>query len=456
LALAGIGLAGLLATRGKKGPSVAEYFLAGQGVGWLALGISLSVTTLWALWSLSVGMPASFGLLGWAIPGVIVIVGLLFLGIVFAPRYLSLGVATIPSYLKDRYGRGVGFGAAVISIVLTLLIRIPFTIFVGSRLLSALWAWDPMSSALLMIIVPGLFVVAGGYRAVIATQYAGGIAAGLGLLVLAFKGFSIPTIFVQRLLPGADLSWVFVICGAAVVGFWYTCFDQFVVQRAFAARSCAAIRGGAGLAALLVVLGVVALSIGFTNGVSPASQGLNGDGVTSGFIGAAIIAFAMASLAGHFMSVATLFTTDLYLAGRKKRDEATLVLVGRLTNTVVVFLAILTASSVGLMGSGSLEWMAHAFAITVPPIAAVTMIGLLWPRMHGRGALWALIIGWAAGLFQIGISPGDIGGMMQGIVLTFACSSLVFVAVSLTFASAGLPESTPETMLRRGLQVRKQ
>jgi solute:Na+ symporter, SSS family len=455
LALAGIGVAGLRATWGRKALTISEYFLAGRSVGWLPLGSSLAVTTIWAIWSLSIAMPSSFGSVGWFIPGVVAIVGLLVLGVMFAPKYLAMEATTVPTILRNRYGRGVGFSIAVVSVLLTLGIRIPITIFVGCRLLGALWAWDPMSSALLLIVVPGLLVVAGGYRAVIATQAASGIAVAAGLLLMVVAQVPFPTSLVQGLLPAADTGWGIFLAGAIVVGLWYTCIDQFVVQRALAARSCKDVKGGTGLGALLALLGVAALASLSVDGRSTVTTAMNGNGIVSGIIGAAIIASGMATLSGHFMNVATLFTMDVVLVNRKKSDEGAMVLVGRLANTVVVFLAILTASSVALMGASSLDWMVHALCVVVPPIAAVTAIGLLWPRMHGRGAFWGLVAGWAVGAVAMGLSISGAGGILQGIAGTFACSALVFVGISLMSAPAGSRRPARNGMLEKGLGVGK-
>jgi SSS family solute:Na+ symporter len=454
LVLAGIAFAALQVTRGRKGAGAAEYFLASRSVGWLALAVSLSVTTIWGLWSVFAGMPVSSGLMGWVIPGCAAVVGLVLLGLVFAPLYRTSNAATIPAFLGERYGRSVGVAVAGVSIAVTLLVRIPFTILIGSRLLNALLGWEIMSSALLMIVVPGLFVIAGGYHAVIATHGAGGIAAGAGVLFLAFNGFFPTEAMLHRAVPEAEGSLVPLVTGVAVVGLWFTCIDQYVVQRVIAARSCAAMRGGAALAALLVVLGVVAIATGFDTAPAEGAQ-LIGSSVAAGFVGAAIVAFGMASLSGLFMSAATVFAMDVFLAGRKRSDEAALVLVGRLANTVIVILAIMAASSIALTGAGSIHWMARALAIALPPVVAILLLGLVWSRMHGRGAFWALVIGWGAGVGFSGMSAESMGAMMQGVLLTFALSALVCVGVSLATAPRGELGSVMGTIVHEGLQVRK-
>lgn len=455
LALTGIGLAGLLAPPGTKGSGSVAYFLASRNVGWLALSISLAMTTLWGIVSISAGLHAPFDGSEMIILGVMAAGGLVVFGLLFASRYRESHAATIPAFLSERYGKRVGLAVAVVSIGITLFIQIPFTILVGSRLLNALLGWEYMSSALLMIVVPGLCVIARGYHGVIGMQSAGGLVCGAGFLVLAFNGYSFANPLLGRVLSEAGIPWWMLLPGMALLCLWYTCIDQVAGHRSFVARSSSAVRNGSGVAACLVVLGVAAVAVGFGKAASPAGQGLSSGTVTAGFLGAAIISLGIASLSGSFMSVATLFTVDVYLVNRKKCDEVALVMVGRLTNTAAALLAILAGSSVAFMGAGSIEWMVRAVVVAVPPVVAVTTMGLFWSRMHGRGASWALGVGWLTGLFQVGMSNVGVAGLMYAALLTFLCSSLVLVAVSLASAPLGALGTLPHVPLEEGLGVRR-
>jgi solute:Na+ symporter, SSS family len=450
VALAGMAFAALHAIQGRRGNDGSEYFLARREIGWVPLGVSLFVTTVWGFWSFVLAEPLADGSLGWLLPGAFTVGALMVLGTVFVPRYKASGVATVPSFLSERYGTPVGAAVALASIGLTLFAQIPFTILIGTQLINALTGWDTMSSGLLMVVVPGLFVVAGGYPAMIAAQNAGGIAAGVGVLCLAAIGFPGGAGVLHRALPDTGSSWTLLISGMAILGLWSLCMDQQVVQRVFSARSEGQARAGSLAAAAAVLLGVVALSVGFGRNGS-AEPGLGASGFAGGFVVAAILAFAMSTLSGHFMSVATLVSMDIVRPDRKGSGEAALVLVGRLTNTVVVILAILTASSIGLIGPALLDWMIPAVAAIVPPIAAVLLLGLFWPRMHGRGAWWALISGWAIGLTQAGLMSEPGVQTVESAIATFVVSSVVLVLLSLTVAPLGTLGKMPGTVL----QVRK-
>jgi SSS family solute:Na+ symporter len=449
LALAGIGVSGLVAVMGKKGLGVSDYFLAGRNVGWLPLAISLAVTALWVLFALSIGMPSSIGRIGWAIAGLVLVASLSVLGAVYARRYRQAQITTVVSMFRERYGTRVGHGIALVSILLTLSIRVPLTIFVGSRLLNVMWSWDAMSSALLLIVVPGLVVVAGGYRAVMAIQRASGIVAAAGMIALAIDRSDLPFSVLEGLLPQGEAAWGIILLGTLVSGLWYFCVDQFNVQRVLSARTDRDAKIGVGVAAILVACGAAVFSGIVGASGSPAHPPITGLG--SGLFGVAIIAFAMATLSGHFMSVATIVTMDVILVYRKRSDDAALVLFGRLTSTVVVFIAILTASSIALMGARNLEWMVGVFAVAVPPLAAVGGIGVLWSRMHGRGAFWGLCVGWMAGIIQSIVLAPEVGTMIQEIVVTFLCAALAFIGVSLAAEPSEAHRPAPAPMLEKGL-----
>jgi solute:Na+ symporter, SSS family len=444
-AIAGLAFAALRANQGKRGSDASEYFLARRGVGWLSLGVSLFVTSLWAFWSLTQTKPVAEGIWGWLVPGVVVVIGLVALGLGFVPRYKASEATTISSFISERFGRPVGLAVALVSIGLTLFVQIPFTILVGTQMVSALMAWDPMSSGLLMVVIPGLFVVAGGYPSAIAAQTAGGVVAGVGLLFLAANGFpgdgALP-----KALPEAIASWPSVIACMAIMGSWSMCIEQQVAQRIFAARTPAQGRMGALLAAALVLVGVALLTM--ASGHSSLSPALGGSsGAAGGFVVAAIIALVMASLSAHFMSVSTLITMDIVRPVMQAAGEAKFVLSGRLTNTVVVILAILTASSLPLTGAVVLEWMVPAAVAIVPPVVAVVLLGLFVPRMHGRGAFWALVAGWV-----VGVADAATGALaIEGALMTFTVSAVVFVSVSLAVAPLGTLRKVPGTIL----QVRK-
>jgi len=449
-ALAGMTFAALRAIQGKRGTDPSEYFLARRDIGWLPLGVSLFVTTVWSFWSFALVKPVAPGLQGWLFSGAIAVIALVVLGTGFVSPYKASGAATVPAFLGERFGRHVGLAVALASIGLTLFIQIPFTILVGTQLVNALMGWDLMSTGLLMVVIPGLLVVAGGYPAAIAAQSAGGVTAGIGLLFLAVNGFPGGDSGLHQTLSEPVVSWIPLVGGMAILGLWSHCMDQQVVQRVFAARSRGQGRAGSLVAAAMVMAGVVAVTAGYESVGSPGPR-MSSSGFAGGFIVAGVIAFGMASLSGHIMSVSTLMTMDIVRPMQKASGEAALVLVGRLTNTAGVILAILMASSIALIGPALLDWIMPVAAAIAPPVVAVMLLGLFWPRMHGRGALSALVVGWTAGLLQANVAPAPGTQTVQTIIVTFLVSAVVFVVVSLAVAPLGDLRKVPGTIL----QVRK-
>lgn len=449
LVLSGIGFTAVQATLRRKGTGAVEYFLAGRNVSWWALAVSLAVTTIWLTWSIFTGIPVGPGLMAWVAPGGMAVAGLVMLGVVISMRYRDSVASTIPAFLGERYGRAVGVAVAIISIGITLLVSVPYTIFIGSRLLNALLGWELMSSALLVVVVTGLLVIPGGYTAVMAMHAAGGVAVGLGVLLLATGGFYPAGEIIQRIGPDPEASWMEVVAGLAIIGFWFTCIDQSVVQRVKAARSSAATRGGAALAALLVALGVSGIAVGFD--VVPAEESrIIEAGVAAGFVGAAVVAFEIATLSTLFMSASTVFSMDLLRFRRAKEHDVVLVLVGRLANTGIVILTILAASSLALTEGRSIEWMVRAAAYALSPVVAILLLGLLWPRVHGGGAVWALVLGWSAGIAVGLVSAGGVGSVLEGVVATFALSVLVCTGVSLFTSPRQSPGRVAGTVVDAG------
>ncbi len=455
LALAAIGLTGLLAIRRGRARTAVDYFLAGRSTGWLSLGASLFVTTMFALWCVGLALPALPGSAAWVGIGLAAAAGLILLGFAFAPACRIAGSITAPGFLNDRLGGRTGPLIAVATILFALVVRIPLVIFLGSHLLSSLAGWDPLAGALLMIVMPGLLAVAGGYPAIAATQTASAIVGGVGLLVLGLWKSPASPLALQPLTGGDGAAMPLEILGLLILGFWYFSADQFVVQRPLAARSPADLRRGSAAAAAFLVLGVLLLAFGA--GSPTQAAGARETGLASGLIGAAILSFVMATLSGHFLSVSTLFTMDVFRTFSRSHDDTTLVLVGRLVTTIEVIFAILAASTVALVDISSLSWIIQAFVAMAPPMAAVSLVSRFWRRMHGRGALWALAAGWVLGALHMGSLLADgqgIVNMMAFAVLSFLMTTVVFVGVSLTAAPIRLSDARAP-LLQKGWEVRK-
>jgi SSS family solute:Na+ symporter len=445
--VAGLGAviaAGVFGFRRMRGGTAVEYFLAGRSARWYMIACSLFITSIWGVWFSGLALSAEWKASGRVLASVVIVGGLAALGWVFAPRARAAGDITVTGPFADRFGARVGLLVSIASVLFTLAVRIPLAIIVGSRSMHLLLGWDPLSTALLMIVIPGLFAVAGGLAAALATQVVYAAVAAGSLALLGIMGAATDGSVFPAVIEGGNAHWVVFAGCALVIGFWYSCVDQFVVQRAYAARSEDEAKRGVLTAALLVLLGAAALSTGASRPFPSVAAGMPDQGLAAGLLGAAMLSMLMATLSSHFMSVSTLVTLDVFRAFRSSQDETALVLVGRLVNTIVVIVAILAASSAALVDGPAFGVLVQSFGVVAPPLVAVRVAGAAWERMHGRGALWALCGGWAVGALFLFLRAGNAGSMPVMVETTLAsllASLAILMGVSLSSspARAGAP-----------------
>src|SRR5687768_6751379 len=333
------------AARREKNVS-SDYFLAGRSVGWLAVGASLFASNIGSEHLVGLagtgaasGLPVGhFELLASLI--------LLLLGWLFVPFYLRSGVYTMPEFLERRYNSAARWYFTWVSIIAYVLTKISVTLFAGGIVMRAVTGLDLWTSAGLLIVVTGLYTIAGGLRAVIYTEVAQTIVLIFGSAALMFIGLNevggwsglqarLPADYFSMWKPSnhPDFPWTGVIFGAPILGVWYWCTDQHIVQRVLAAKNVSEARRGTIAAGylkilpifLFVVPGMVAAAL-FSD-VAGAADSAYPSLVTrllpAGFKGlvlAGMLAALMSSLASAFNSCSTLLTWDVY---RKLKPQAT-------------------------------------------------------------------------------------------------------------------------------------
>ncbi len=441
LTLAGVGIAGFRALRSSRVNGSVDYFLGGRMSGWWVLSGSFFVTALWAVWCTGVEMGFRSGVWLWTGLGAAMAACFLFVGLVLAPAYRQGGAFTLPSLIGEQSGSpALGATLSVASTVLTVLVRIPLTILLAGRMMQLIFGWDPVTAGLLIIVVPGVFAVAGGYAAVFAVQSGAAVAAVAGLIFFGSSGaldMMLPASAVPGL-AGADPLLSFVVF--VLVGLWSAGVEQSGFQRVNASASSSAPRR-----ALIAVAGAMIVA-GLAVGVGAASRGttqVTGGGWTglaTTIVGTSLLMAAIASLASHFMSASTLITMDLFTRIRRAANESVIVLVGRLMSTVVVVFSILASSLLAFIGDTAVLWLVGAFAVIGPPLAVITVIGVLRPGRHAVPMLWGLGAGWAAGASVV-LQQGEGIAMLSGMLWTaFAGGGLALVvtAVLMLVLNAGV------------------
>ncbi len=289
--------------------------------------------------------------------------------------------------------------------------------YAGALLLETLIGWDFYTSAVVMVLATGVYTVAGGLAAVIYTELVQAVILLSGAIVLTVLGLyeiggwqalqaKVPADFFSMIRPMShpDFPWTGIFFGAPILGIWYWCTDQAMVQRVLGARSEAHARGGTMLAALLkitpvfvlVLPGIIARALYSDVTGDNAYPIMVGRLLPSGLTGlmvAALMAALMSSLSAVFNSSSTLITFDVYRKLRPRASEAQLVRVGQLATVVMVVLGVLWVPFIRTLSSQVFVYLQSVSAYISPPITVVFLFGVFWPRANKQGAIAALACG---------------------------------------------------------------
>lgn len=454
----------------RKNKDSTEYFLAGRNVGWVAIGASLFASNISSEHFIGLaGSGASGGLAVGNFEWLASLIVLL-LGWVFVPFYLKSGIFTMPEFLERRFNHSSRMYLTSVSIIAYILTKISVTLFAGGLLLHTILGWDMITSAVILVIVTGLYTIAGGLTAVIYTEVMQTVVLIGGALTLTVLGMhevggfagleaKLPGSFFQMFKPMSDpdFPWTGIIFGAPILGIWYWCTDQFIVQRVLSARNINHARSGAIFAGFLKILPVFLLVLPGLIAIALFPE-ISGDEAyptlvkshllpvgVRGLVIAGLLAAVMSSLASCFNSSSTLFTMDFYKNFRPRATEKELVMVGRLATTVLVILGILWVPMIRSLSSQLFVYLQSVQGYISPPIAAAFLVGVFWKRANGKGAIYALIIGAVLGtlrlLFEILVKTTSFSlGVFQWYatmnflhfaVMLFVISILIMVVISL-------------------------
>ena len=465
----------------RKERTSAEYFLGGRHVGWFAIGASLFVSNISTEHFIGLaGSGASSGLAVGHFEWLASLI-LLVLGWVFVPFYIRSNVFTMPEFLERRFNRACAVYLAGVSIIAYIITKIAVHLWAAAIVLERVIAWlSPMQAALILVVMTGVYTVAGGLSAVIYTEVvqtvvllSGAIAlTGIGLhRVHGFAGLraGVPADYFHMIKAASDPSfpWTGIFFGAPILGIWYWCTDQVIVQRVLSAKDEGNAKAGTIFAGFLKILPVFLLVLpGLIAFVlyrdlfhlDAAGRVTNGDIafptliinlLPTGLVGlmiAALLAALMGGMASVFNSASTLVTLDFYKKLRPQSSERQLVNFGRVATGVMVVLGMLWVPLIPYMSSQLFIYLQSVQAYISPPIAACFIFGILWPRMNGAGALSSLLTGFVLGaarfVSEVLVKTGHLPaagfvGRLVGVnflhyaILMFAVCSLVLVGVSL-------------------------
>jgi solute:Na+ symporter, SSS family len=441
----------------------ADYFLAGRNSVWFIVGASLFASNIGS--EHLVGLAGTGAASGVAVAQFEILAAfmLLLLGWVFAPFYLRSGVFTMPEFLERRYSPAARWYLAAISILGYVLTKISVTIFAGGLVFVTLMGIDFWTGALVVVVATGLYTVLGGLRAVLITDamqmvvlLGGAIAVtviglnavgGWNELVTA-AGPEFMTLWKPATDP--DFPWTGILLGAPILGIWYWCTDQFIVQRVLAARNLTEARRGtvfAGFLKLLplfifVIPGVIAyvlvqqgrLQLDTPDQALPALVATLLPVGLRGVVVAGLLAALMSSLSSVFNSTSTLITWDVYKKLRPDASEQRLVWVGRISTGILVVFGLLWIPLMGLISGTLYVYLQSVQAYIAPPIAAVFLLGLFSARLNAQGALSALLGGFVIGMSRLVLELNKAALNPDGWVFAFADINFLHFAALLFLA----------------------
>lgn len=413
----------------KKTENTEDYFLAGRNVGWFVVGASIFASNIGSehvVGLAGAGAGDKIPMLIYEIQAWVVLI----LGWVFLPFYARSGVFTMPEFLEKRFSAKSRWFLSVVSLVAYILTKISVTIYAGGVVVSALLGINFWVGAIATVVLTGIYTIFGGMRAVVYTETLQAIVLVFGAAALTFIGLEYvggwgelkstlgPEYFNMWRPPSdPDFPWPSLLITSTIVGLWYWCTDQYIVQRTLTARNIKQGRRGAIWGAFLKLLpvflflvpGVIALALKQKGQLSwdtpdEAFPVLMSNLLPSGLRGlvaAGLLAALMSSLASVFNSCSTLFTVDIYKKVRPEATEKQLVSVGRVATLVVVVLGILWIPIMQNISGVLYEYLQKVQSYISPPITAVFLLGIFYKRINAKGAYTTLTLGFAIGALRI-------------------------------------------------------
>lgn len=441
----------------QKQKSTTQYFLAGRNIGWFVIGASIFAS--------NIGSEHLVGLAG-AGAKTGVVLGhyelhswlILLLGWVFVPFYLRSQVFTMPEFLERRYAPNARWFLSLVMLVGYVLTKVSVTVYAGGVVIQGLMGIDFWTGAIAIVILTGLYTVLGGLRAVLYTEalqtfvlIAGSVAVtAIGLHQLGgweslreIAGSEHFNMFKPASDP--DFPWPGMIFAPPIVGLWYWCTDQYIVQRTLAAANEKEARRGTIFAGYLKILpififivpGIIAFALAKTGKINlPESDQALPVLVSSllpagfrGLVAGGLLAALMSSLAAVFNSCSTLFTMDIYKKLKPKTTEKDLVFIGRVATIVVVALGIAWIPFMRSLSGQLYTYLQNVQAYIAPPIAAVFLLGLFFKRINALGAISALVSGFVLGMIRLVMELNK--ESLSGIFLDFANINFLYFAIIL-------------------------
>ena len=439
----------------QKQNDSADYFLGGRDATWVAIGASIFASNIGSehlIGLAGAGASSGMAMAHWEIQGWMI----LLLGWVFVPFYSRSMVYTMPEFLERRYNPQSRTILSIISLVSYVLTKVAVTVYAGGLVfqqvfgIKELWGIDFFwIAAIGLVVLTALYTIFGGMKSVLYTSVLQTPILLLGSLVILALGLKELGGWDEmiKICGGVTVNecgdtmtnlirsnndpnfpWLGALIGSSIIGFWYWCTDQFIVQRVLSGKNeKEARRGtifGAYLKLLPVFLFLIPGMVGFAlhqkyigdGGFLPmlANGNPNADAAfptmvakllpagMKGLVVCGILAALMSSLASLFNSSAMLFTIDFYKRFKPQTSEKKLVAIGQTATIVIVILGILWIPIMRSVGDVLYTYLQDVQSVLAPGIAAAFLLGICWKRASAKGGMWGLLSGMIIGLTRLG------------------------------------------------------
>ena len=491
----GLGVAaGVLRRKGGRGGEGRHYFLAGNTLKWPVIGLAMFAANISTVHLVSLAETAYkfglvFGNFEWMAGFTLILLSLF-----FAPLYLRSRVATLPDFLERRFNRPCRDVLSVVSLFSAIVIHMGVALYTAAWVLRGILGLPPGATimgvdALMLFIIAlglltGIYTMLGGLLAVVWTESFQTVLLLIGAIVITVVGYVKVggwTEMAQTLashphplagVPGSNvtwgtgnflhmartagdpsgLTWYSILLGYPVLGIWYWCCDQTIVQRVLAAKDEKQARLGPLFCAFLkiwpvfffVLPGVICAALVQKNAFGGAAPQTAADTYTflithllpvglKGLVAAAMLAAAMQTCSAALNSTATLVAYDLFKRHQPLLGDHQLVLIGKITTVLGTILAIVASPLFGHYTT-IFEGINKLISYVAPPITTVFLLGVFWKRASGRSALLTLVIGMALGFVAFYIDWNNIyrgDFMLIAFLLLVICLGIMIVTTFL-------------------------
>jgi SSS family solute:Na+ symporter len=420
----------------QKNKNTEDYFLAGRNVGWFVIGASIFASNIGSEHVVGLagtgfesGTPmAHYELHAWIV---------LLLGWLFLPFYIRSGAFTMPEFLEKRFDAKSRWFLSLFSLLAYVLTKVSVTIYAGGIVVSELIGIPFWYGAIGIVIFTGIYTVIGGLKAVIYTETLQTIILILGSLIITYLGLQevggwnqlratvtsvSPDHFnMWRPMNDPKFPWTGLLFGGTIVGIWYWCTDQYIVQRTLAANNIKIGRRGAIFGAYLKLLpiliflipGIIAFALSIQNpeifSIEKADRAFPMLVKTllpvglKGLVAGGLMAALMSSLASVFNSCSTIFTIDIYKKLKPNASEKTLINTGKIATGFIVVLGIIWIPIMEKIGGGVMyQYLQNVQSYIAPPVTAVFLLGIIWKRVNSEAAITTLLTGLGLLILRLG------------------------------------------------------